>query len=146
MAEITREARAVWQGDLRKGEGRISTGSTVLADQPYSFAMRFEDSPGTNPEELIAAAHAACYSMAFANTLDKNGYSPESIQTHATCTLARQEGGGFRITRMNLSVRGRVPGISAETFARIAEEADKGCPVSNLLRPGLKIVRETDLL
>lgn len=146
MAEITREASAVWRGDLRKGRGKISTGSTVLADQPYSFAMRFEDSPGTNPEELVAAAHAACYSMALASTLDKNGYKPESIQTHATCTLARQEGGGFRITRMNLSVRGRVPGISPGSFAQIAEEADKGCPVSNLLRPGLEIVRETDLL
>lgn len=146
MADITRKAHAVWQGDLRNGRGRISTDSTALADQPYSFAMRFEDSPGTNPEELIAAAHAACYSMAFANTLATNGYEPESIQTHATCTLARQQGGGFRITKMRLHVRGQVPGITAETFAQVAAEADEGCPVSNLLRPGLEIERETELL
>jgi osmotically inducible protein OsmC len=146
MAEITRNANAVWRGDLRQGKGRISTGSTALTDQPYSFAMRFEDSPGTNPEELIAAAHAACYSMAFANTLATKGYKPESIQTHATCTLARKQGGGFGITKMRLQVRGQVPGISAETFAQVAEEADKSCPVSNLLRPGLEIERETELL
>jgi osmotically inducible protein OsmC len=84
--------------------------------------------------------------MAFANTLDRNGRRPESIQTHATCIPARQEDGGFPITRMNLSVRGWVPGINAVTFAQIAEEADKGCPVSNFLRSGLKIVRETALL
>ena len=146
MAEITRNAKAVWQGDLRQGSGTISTGSTVLVEQPYSFATRFENRPGTNPEELIAAAHAACYSMAFASTLASNGYKPERIHTHATCIMTPHKGGGFRITKMRLQVRGEVPGITAETFAQVAEEADKGCPVSNLLRPGLEIERETELL
>jgi len=146
MAEISRRAEAVWRGDLRKGKGRISTHSAALADQPYSFGTRFEDSPGTNPEELIAAAHAACYSMAFAATLAEKGYKPERIETHATCIMARQEGGGFRITKMKLQVLGQVPDLDAKTFAQIAGEADKGCPVSNLLRHGLEIERETELL
>jgi osmotically inducible protein OsmC len=145
MADIIRQAGAVWKGDLRKGEGMISTESTALAEVKYSFRTRFENEPGTNPEELIAAAHAACYSMAFANTLAQKGYKPQSIDTYAACHLSRQES-GFRITRMNLRVRGQVPDIDRETFDQIAHEADEGCPVSNLLRPGLQIELEAELL
>ena len=146
MAQFKRRAEATWEGDLRGGKGRISSESGVLEDVGYSFSTRFADEPGTNPEELIAAAHAACYSMAFANTLAGKGYNPQSIETQAICTLASQEGGGFAITKMLLKVRGRVPGIEQELFEQIAEEADGGCPVSNLLREGLKIEREVTLV
>jgi osmotically inducible protein OsmC len=146
MAEIKRMAEAVWKGDLRSGEGRITSKSGVLEDVGYSFGTRFENEPGTNPEELIAAAHAGCFSMAFANTLAEKGYKPQSIETQATCTLASQEGGGFGIARMHLQIRGRVPDITQELFEQIAEEADAGCPVSNLLRSGLEIEREAILI
>lgn len=145
MAELKRSAEAGWKGDLRKGQGRIGSQSGVLDNVGYSFSTRFEDEPGTNPEELIAAAHAGCYSMAFANTLAEKGYQPESIETHATCVLASQEGGGFAITRMILKVRGRVPNVDQATFETIAEEADAGCPVSNLLREGLEIELQASL-
>jgi osmotically inducible protein OsmC len=139
MADIIRKASAVWTGDLRHGQGRIATDSGVLDGVGYSFATRFENEPGTNPEELIAAAHAACYSMAFANTLKQKGYAPQSIETHASCTLKRLEEGGFKIAKMSLKARGKVPGLDDATFKEIAREADKGCPVSNLLHPGLEI-------
>ena len=139
MADIKRTAEVVWKGDLRSGNGRISSSSGVLQDTPYSFATRFKQSPGTNPEELIAAAHAACYSMAFAHTLSSKGYQPESIETRGICSLTPQEGGGFRITKMRLEVQGRVPDIDGSTFRQVAEEAEKECPVSNALRGGLEI-------
>jgi osmotically inducible protein OsmC len=139
MADIRRTAKAAWHGSLPKGTGEIGTESGVLEDERYAFGTRFEDAPGTNPEELIAAAHAACYSMAFAGMLGDKGYRLERIETEATCVLTRQEGGGWKITGMQLEVRGQVPDIDEVTFGQIAEEADKGCPVSNLLRSGLTI-------
>ncbi|MFP3896468.1 MAG: OsmC family protein [Anaerolineales bacterium] len=145
MADIKRVARVKWHGDLRTGKGRIDTESGVLADVAYSFRTRFEDEPGTNPEELIAAAHAACYSMAFANVLAERGYDPKAIETHATCSLSPLEGGGFEITGMRLVISGKVGGIDEETFRRIAYEADEECPVSNLLREGLQITLEPTL-
>jgi osmotically inducible protein OsmC len=145
MTKLIRQAGAVWKGDLRKGNGVISTESTVLARVPYSFSTRFENEPGTNPEELIAAAHAACYAMAFANTLAKKGYTPESIDIYAACVLEKQDT-GFAITRIKLRARGVVPDIDSDTFSQVAKEADKGCPVSNLLRPGVVIEHETELL
>lgn len=145
MAKFERRAEVVWKGSLRDGEGRITSESGALEGVGYSFSTRFEDEPGTNPEELIAAAHAACYSMAFANALAGKGYDPQSIETQATCTLASQEGGGFKIARMELRVRGRVPDMDQQLFERIAEEADGKCPVSNLLRGGLEIKLEATL-
>jgi osmotically inducible protein OsmC len=139
MALIKRKGQAIWKGNLRNGEGYLGTESGVVKDQRYSFATRFEQEPGTNPEELIAAAHAACYSMAFAGTLKENGFGPEEIETEATCTLTRLEEGGFGITKMELQVRGKVPDIDEATFEEMAHKADKGCPVSNLLRNGLAI-------
>jgi osmotically inducible protein OsmC len=124
----------------------ISTESQALYEQPYSFGTRFENEPGTNPEELLAAAHAACFSMAFASTLKKQGYNPESVQTNATCTLSPLDEGGFKISKMNLHVRGSVPDIDEATFKDIARKADKGCPVSNLLRPGLDIELDVELV
>jgi osmotically inducible protein OsmC len=138
MAEIMRAADATWKGDLKGGAGTINTTSGVRAGTAYSFATRFENKPGTNPEELIAAAHAACYSMAFAHTLAQKGHNPQSITTQATCHL-EPVSGGFRITRVHLHVRGVVPGLDNDTFKEIAVEADNGCPVSNLLRCGLTL-------
>jgi osmotically inducible protein OsmC len=146
MADIQRTAEAMWKGDLRSGKGRIASSSGVLKDTPYSFATRFEDAPGTNPEELIAAAHAACYSMAFAHTLSSKGYQPERIETRAICSLSPQEEGGFKITKMRLETRGQVPGMDEGTFRQVAEEAERGCPVSNLLRSGLEIELDATLV
>ncbi len=144
MANIERKAGAIWNGDLRNGNGIISTESKVLYEVAYDFRTRFEEKPGTNPEELIAGAHAACYSMALASTLKKKGYEPGKIITNATCKLVPQNG-GFAITNMHLNVRGEVPDIDEETFKEIAMDADKGCPVSNLLRNGLKIEISVEL-
>ena len=146
MGEIRKKASASWTGDLKRGEGLISTDSGALADLAYSFGTRFGDEEaGSNPEELIAAAHAACYSMAFANTLDKEGYQPLEISTRATCIMEPLEEGGFEITRMMLNVRGEVEDIDQDTFQENAEKADQGCPVSNLLRPGLAIEIKAEL-
>jgi len=146
MADIQRAAEVVWNGDLRSGNGRITSNSGVLKDTPYSFATRFEDAPGTNPEELIAGAHAACYSMALAHTLSGEGYQPERIETHAICFLSRQEEGGFKITKMRLEARGQVSGIDETTFRRVAQEAERGCPVSNALRGGVEIELKATLV
>ncbi len=141
MADIERAASAVWNGELRGGNGQISSNSGTLNDTPYSFATRFEQAQGTNPEELIAAAHAACYSMAFSNYLSQQGHVPDEINTRATITLD-----GSVISKMRLVTQGRVPGLDEETFKRLAEEAEKKCPVSNLLRPGLEISLEASLM
>jgi osmotically inducible protein OsmC len=138
MADIKRTSQAVWAGDLRGGNGSITTASRVLDSESYSYATRFERKPGTNPEELIAAANAACYSMALANTLAKKGYDPARILTRATCTLTPLDQGGVEISRMHLKVQGEVPGIDQETFRKLALEADENCPVSNALRPGME--------
>jgi len=145
MAEFVRRGAAVWQGDLRGGKGTYSTESSAVTEEPYRFSTRFENEPGSNPEELIAAAHAACYSMAFANVLAKKGYDPQRIETDAACTLTTGEGGS-RITAMKLTVRGRVPGMDEATFRQMAHEGDKNCPVSNLLRSGLEISIEAQLI
>jgi osmotically inducible protein OsmC len=141
MAPIERTASGVWWGDLRGGKGQIDSTSGVLHDNPFTFATRFENAKGTNPEELIAAAHAACYSMAFANYLSGQGHAPEEIRTQATITLDNGS-----INKMHLVTQGRVPGLDQADFQRLAEEADKKCPVSNLLRNGLAISIEASLL
>ena len=146
MADITRRAEAVWDGDLRRGNGRISSNSGVLKGTPYSFGTRFEDEPGTNPEELIAAAHAACFSMAFAGTLSSKGYQPRRIETRAICSLSPQESGGFRITKMRLETRAQVPDLDETALQQIAQEAEGGCPVSNALRGGVEIELDATLV
>ena len=108
MANIERRGQGTWWGDLREGKGVVSSESGALDKIAYSFHTRFENEPGTNPEELIAAAHAACYSMAFSATLADKGYSPQRVETHATCIMSPQEGGGFAITGMHLKVRGEL--------------------------------------
>ena len=138
MTKFDRKAGVLWTGDLKNGNGLISTESKVLFELPYTYQTRFGNEIGLNPEELIAAAHASCFSMAVANTLEKNGFTPVQTETTATCTLASKNG-GFDITNMRLHVRCEVPGIDEATFNKLVMEADKGCPVSNLLRDGLNI-------
>ena len=144
MAEILRSAEAVWNGDLMGGSGTMSTASGVLKNASYTFKTRFEQTPGTNPEELIAAAHAGCFSMAFANTLAKKGYRPEQIVTKGTCSLTPQQPAGFKITKMLLETKGKVGGLDAGVFQQIAREV--ACPVSELLKAGLPIEVRAELL
>ena len=146
MADIERTAEAIWNGELKGGTGQISSSSGVLDSTPYSFATRFENARGTNPEELIAAAHAACYSMAFAATLGRKGFRPEQIQTRAICSLTPQQPSGFKITKMRLETRAKVGGLEDAAFQEIAREAERACPVSNALRGGLDIELEATLV
>ena len=144
--EKNRKAGVLWTGNLSNGSGILSTESRALFEHPFNEQMRFGDEPGTNPEELIAAAHAACFSMATASVLAKHGYEPVRTDTTATCVLATKEGGGHEITTMQLHVRAEVPGMDVETFRQMIEEADEVCPVSNLLRNGLEIQIDATLL
>ncbi len=130
---MKRSANAVWNGDLRSGHGTISTESGVLSDTQYSFKTRFEHGAGTNPEELIAAAHAGCFSMALSVELQKAGLIADKIATKADVTL-EQKVGGFAITAVHLTLRAKVPGASQADFDEAAEAAKAGCPVSKLLR------------
>jgi len=127
----TRKAEAVWTGDLKGGNGRMKVQSGAF-EVPYSFRTRFEEEPGTNPEELIGAAHAGCFSMAFANILAGAGHAPEQVQTTAKVQFGPVEG-GWAITRIDLVTEGTVPGISEEEFQKHAQSAKAGCPVSKAL-------------
>jgi osmotically inducible protein OsmC len=129
---MKRKASAVWQGSLKDGKGAISTASGVLSDTQYSFATRFEDGIGTNPEELIAAAHAGCFSMALSGQLTTAGQPPKTIRTTATVTMEKTDA-GFTITASHLDVAAIVPGATAESFATAAANAKAGCPVSRVL-------------
>lgn len=129
---MIRKASAVWKGGLKDGKGTVSSASGVLKNTPYSFSTRFEDKPGTNPEELIAAAHAGCFSMALSAQLGNAGMTPESIETSATLTLEKLEA-GFTITAVHLDVVARIPGGDAAKFEQAANNAKAGCPVSRVL-------------
>ena len=130
---ISRHAAAHWEGDVKSGTGRLSTPQSGLLEHvPYGFNSRFGEEKGTNPEELIAAAHAGCFTMALSFGLARAGYSGDTLETSAAVTLDQVDG-GFTITKSALTLTGKVPGISAEEFAKIAEEAEKNCPVSKLL-------------
>ena len=129
---ITRTASARYEGMGKTGRGWVSTQSGVLAEQRYGFGTRFEDEPGTNPEELIAAAHAACFTMALSFALAGAGHEEGTLETTAKVKLDR-EGEGFRITRSDLVLKGRVPGIDAAKFRELAEGAKANCPVSKLI-------------
>lgn len=130
---MIRKAKAIWRGTGRDGKGNLSTDSGVLAETPYSFRTRFENEKGTNPEELIAAAHAGCFTMALAFGLQAAGHTPTQLTTEAAVTLEK-EGQGFRISRSALTLRGEVPGLAEAEFLRLAEDAEKNCPVSKLLK------------
>ena len=129
---MIRKAKAIWRGTGRDGSGSLSTDSGVLASTPYSYKTRFENERGTNPEELIAAAHAGCFTMAVAFGLQSAGYKPNELSTEAAITLI-SEGQGFRISRSALSLRASVPNIDEATFTRLANDAEKNCPVSKVL-------------
>jgi lipoyl-dependent peroxiredoxin len=130
---MIRKAKAVWRGTGRDGNGTLTTDSQVLAQTPYSFRTRFENEKGTNPEELIAAAHAGCFTMALAFQLQTAGFTPTELDTEAAVTL-ESEGQGFRISRSALTLRAQVPNLDQATFARLAGDAEKNCPVSKVLR------------
>jgi lipoyl-dependent peroxiredoxin len=129
---MIRKARAVWRGTGKDGSGRLSTDSGVLSDTPYSFRTRFENEKGTNPEELIAAAHAGCFAMALAFQLQTAGYDPTELDASAAVSLDK-DGQGFRITRSALTLRAQVPGIDQAKFQELVQAAKEGCPVSKVL-------------
>jgi len=129
---MKRKASAVWKGGLKDGKGSISTDSGVLSDTQYSFSTRFEDGIGTNPEELIGAAHAGCFSMALSGQLGNAGMTAESINTTATVTMEKTDA-GFTVTEVHLDVTTKIPGASEEAFNIAANNAKTGCPISRLL-------------
>lgn len=128
---MIRKAKARWQGTGRDGKGTLSTDSGILSGTPYSFKTRFESEKGTNPEELIAAAHAGCFTMALAFQLQMAGFTPTELDTEAAVSLDR-EGQGFKISRSALTLRAKVPNLGEDDFLRMAREAEKNCPVSKL--------------
>jgi osmotically inducible protein OsmC len=129
---MKRKATAVWQGGIKDGKGRLSTDSRVLADTQYSFSTRFENGKGTNPEELIAAAHAGCFAMAFSGQLGAGGMTAERIDVTASVTLEKP-GDSFAITAVHLDVTARIPGADRDAFETAAKNAKEGCPVSKVL-------------
>ena len=129
---MNRTGSAHWEGDLKSGTGHVSTESGVLAKAAYGFNTRFEDGQGTNPEELIGAAHAGCYSMALSMILGEHDLKADQIDTKATVTLDQVDG-GFAVTKVHLEVQAKIPGASEEAFGKAAEAAKTGCPISKLL-------------
>ncbi len=130
---MIRKASAVWNGSLKDGKGTISTDSKVLSNAQYSFSTRFENGIGTNPEELIAAAHAGCFSMALSAQLGGAGITPDSIETTASVTLEKLDA-GFTVTKVHLDVTAKIPGADAAAFEKAAQDAKAGCPISRLLK------------
>ncbi|HAW24843.1 MAG: OsmC family peroxiredoxin [Pseudomonas sp.] len=135
---MKKTASAVWQGDLKSGKGTISTESGALKDNPYGFNTRFEGAPGTNPEELIGAAHAGCFSMALSMMLGQTGLTAERINTTAEVTLDKDDK-GFSITAIALTLKAKVPGADNEQFQQIANQAKEGCPVSRVLNAQISL-------
>ena len=130
---MKRKASVQWQGDLKAGKGTVSTDSGVLRDTPYSFAKRFGDEPGTNPEELIAAAHASCFTMALSAELGKANLVAERLRTTCTITLDKVDG-GWGVTESHLELTAKIPGASEAAFRQAASAAETGCPISKLLK------------
>jgi osmotically inducible protein OsmC len=135
---MKRTAQAKWQGDLKSGTGTISTASGTLASTPYSFHTRFEDGKGTNPEELLAAAHAGCFTMALSAQLAQAGLKADSLETSCTITL-EQKDGGFAITGSHLELKAKVPGATPEAFEKATQAAKSGCPVSKLYNTAITL-------
>jgi osmotically inducible protein OsmC len=137
---MIRKAQAVWHGTGRDGTGDLTTQSTVLSHTPYSFKTRFESEPGTNPEELIAAAHAGCFTMALAFQLQAAGFTPEELSTEAAVSLD-PDGTGFKISKSALTLTAKVPGLTQEKFDELAGNAEKGCPVSKVLNAEITLTK-----
>lgn len=133
----TSKARAIWEGGLQAGEGRFSSDSGAIEGR-YTAGTRFTDAGGSNPEELLAAADAACFSMALSAALEREGYSPRRIETDAACTIEKVDD-GWKVTRIKLKTRGNVPGVSDADFQRFAAQAKDGCPVSTALKGNVQI-------
>ncbi|QDC09472.1 OsmC family protein [Oceanicola sp. D3] len=141
---INRKASAHWSGNIKEGKGTISTESGALSSQPYGFNTRFEDAPGTNPEELIGAAHAGCFTMALSKILvDQTGKEAESLDTTATVSMDK-EGEGFAVKKIHLKLKGNVPGIDSDAFMAAAETAKANCPLSKLLEGGAEITMDAE--
>jgi osmotically inducible protein OsmC len=143
MATIMRDATAVWTGAGKDGRGSLTTQSGTLKETPYSFTTRFGDGKGTNPEELIAAAHAGCFSMALAFQLSGAGHAPERLITKADLSIV-QEGGGWRIAAVTLNLKAKVPGVTRDEFMKLAESAKANCPVSKVLNAEITLKAELD--
>lgn len=135
---MKRSAQAKWQGDLKAGSGTLSAASGILANTPYSFHTRFEDEKGTNPEELLAAAHAGCFTMALSAQLGQAGLTPENLETSCTITLEKKDG-GFAIAESHLQLKARVPGATREAFDKAVQAAKTGCPVSKLFNTNITL-------
>lgn len=142
---MERTAGAVWKGGLKDGKGVISTQSGVLKETQYSFSTRFEDGLGTNPEELIAAAHAGCFTMALSAQLGSANLTPESLETTAAVTFGKTEA-GFRITAIHLTTRAKVPGASESAFDTAAQNAKNGCPISQLFKGNAEVTVDAKLV
>jgi osmotically inducible protein OsmC len=143
MATIVRDATAIWTGAGKDGRGTLTTQSGTLKETPYSFTTRFGDGKGTNPEELIAAAHAGCFSMALAFRLSGAGHPPERLQTKADLSII-QEAGGWRIAAATLNLKAKVPGLAREEFLKLADEAKATCPVSKVLNAEITLKAELE--
>ena len=143
MATIKRDATAVWTGAGKDGRGVLTTQSGTLQEIPYSFTTRFGDQKGTNPEELIAAAHAGCFSMALAFQLSGAGHVPERLTTKADLSMV-QEGGGWRIAAVTLTLKAKVPGVGGDEFMKLAESAKQNCPVSKVLNADITLKAELE--
>ena len=141
---MKKDASAVWLGDLRTGDGTLRSGSGLLDNTPYAWASRFENTPGTTPEELVAGAHAACFTMALCTTLNHAGFHVTRLSTHAVVSFEQQDG-RWSVTRSDLEVVGRVPGIDVVRFAEIAEDAKANCPISRLLRAEISLQSSLDV-
>ena len=142
---MERKASAVWKGGLKDGQGSLTTPSGVLSETRYSFIDRFESGTGTNPEELVAAAHAGCFSMALSAELGNAGMKPESIRTTATLTFEKKEK-GFTVTRIHLDTTARVPGADAAAFEKVANAAKAGCPISRLLNTEITLTARLEAM
>ena len=144
MPTIKRSAESIWKGSGKEGAGNITSGSGALASVPYSLNKRFGDEKGTNPEELIAAAHAGCFNMALAVGLGRDGKTPDELRTTAEVRM-EQEGTAWTVKAIALKLRGKVPGMSAEDFRKAAEGAKENCPISRLLKGGASITLDAEL-
>ncbi|MEW6762286.1 MAG: OsmC family protein [Pseudomonadota bacterium] len=140
---IKRNGSAVWSGGLKDGKGAVSTGSGVLKDSQYGFNTRFEDGPGTNPEELIGAAHAGCFTMALSGQLGQAGLTAQELRTTATVSMEKVEG-GFSITAVHLDLVAKIPGASQEAFDKAAQTAKENCPVSKLLNAEITLTSKLE--
>jgi osmotically inducible protein OsmC len=144
---VEKSANAIWHGTLTEGSGTFSTESGVIKDSPITWAARTGAGDGkTSPEELVAAAHASCYSMAFSNVLASAGTPAETLDVTSKVGFGPKPGGGMQVTHSHLTVKGKVPGMTREQFAQLATEAEKGCPISNALRNNLEITVEATLV